>query len=154
MSDTPETDAFIDSLHDDWDVEFANLKAHACKLERERDKWRECAAERKQAWYEMQSAFERSRDEVNALEREINNLIDQRDCAITIHESHLASSRIQTSILAEKHNEMLRSRDQWRECAERLDGRLRKSTDWTPYATYKDNQQALAEFDRLKEETK
>jgi hypothetical protein len=39
-------------------------------LERERDKWRECAEERKQAWYEMQSAFERSRDEVNALERE------------------------------------------------------------------------------------
>lgn len=46
-----------------------------------------------------------------------------------------------------------RERDQWRECAERLDARLRKSTDYTPYATYKDNQQALAEFDRLKEET-
>jgi hypothetical protein len=43
MSDSPETDAFIDSLHDDWDVEFANLTAHACKLERERDQWRECA---------------------------------------------------------------------------------------------------------------
>jgi hypothetical protein len=40
MSDTPETDAFIDSLHDDWDVEFANLTAHACKLERERNQSR------------------------------------------------------------------------------------------------------------------
>jgi hypothetical protein len=43
MSNTPETDAFIDSLHDDWDVEFANLTAHACKLELERNQWRECA---------------------------------------------------------------------------------------------------------------
>jgi hypothetical protein len=43
MIDTPETDAFIDGLHDDWDVEFANLTAHACKLELERNQWRECA---------------------------------------------------------------------------------------------------------------
>ena len=37
MSDTPETDAFIDSLNDDWDYEFAALTAHAKKLEQERD---------------------------------------------------------------------------------------------------------------------
>jgi hypothetical protein len=43
MSDTPETSAFIESLHDDWDVEFANLTAHAQKLERERNQWRKCA---------------------------------------------------------------------------------------------------------------
>ena len=41
MNDTPETDAFIDSLNDDWDYEFAALTAHARKLERERDKARD-----------------------------------------------------------------------------------------------------------------
>ena len=40
MSDTPETDAFIESLNDDWDVEFATLTSHAKKLERERDEAR------------------------------------------------------------------------------------------------------------------
>ncbi len=34
MSDTPETDAFIEGLNDDWDVEFAALTAHAKQLER------------------------------------------------------------------------------------------------------------------------
>jgi hypothetical protein len=37
VSDTPETDAFIDSLNDDWDYEFAALTSHARKLERERN---------------------------------------------------------------------------------------------------------------------
>ena len=41
MSDTPQTNAFIESLHDDWDVEFASLTAHAKKLERERDALKE-----------------------------------------------------------------------------------------------------------------
>jgi cell division protein FtsB len=40
MSDTPETDAFIEALNDDWDYEFAALTAHAKKLERERDEAR------------------------------------------------------------------------------------------------------------------
>ncbi len=35
MSDTPRTDAFIDGLYDDWDVEFASLTLHAKTLERE-----------------------------------------------------------------------------------------------------------------------
>ncbi len=35
VSDTPETDAFIERLNDDWDVEFAALTSHAKKLERE-----------------------------------------------------------------------------------------------------------------------
>ena len=35
VSDTPETDAFIERLNDDWDYEFAALTAHAKKLERE-----------------------------------------------------------------------------------------------------------------------
>jgi hypothetical protein len=34
---TPETDAFVDSLNDDFDVEFAQLTGHARKLEQERD---------------------------------------------------------------------------------------------------------------------
>lgn len=38
MSDTPETDNFINSLNDDWDIEFAALTAHARKLERQRNK--------------------------------------------------------------------------------------------------------------------
>jgi hypothetical protein len=37
---TPETNAFVDSLNDDFDVEFAKLTSHACKLERERDQLR------------------------------------------------------------------------------------------------------------------
>jgi hypothetical protein len=41
MSDTPETDAFIEALNDDWDYEFAALTSHAKKLERERDALRE-----------------------------------------------------------------------------------------------------------------
>jgi hypothetical protein len=40
MNDTPETDAFIELLNDDWDVEFAAVTAHAKKLERERDEAR------------------------------------------------------------------------------------------------------------------
>jgi hypothetical protein len=43
MKDTPETDAFIDSLNDDWDYEFAALTSHARKLERERDAARKIA---------------------------------------------------------------------------------------------------------------
>lgn len=38
MSDTQETDDFIDRLNDDWDIEFAALTAHAKKLERERNR--------------------------------------------------------------------------------------------------------------------
>ena len=34
MNDTPETDAFIESLNDDFDVEFAALTTHAKQLER------------------------------------------------------------------------------------------------------------------------
>ena len=41
MSDTPETDAFIEALNDDWDYEFAALTAHAKKLERERNEARD-----------------------------------------------------------------------------------------------------------------
>ena len=40
MSDTLETDAFIEGLNDDWDVEFAALTAFAKQLERERDQAR------------------------------------------------------------------------------------------------------------------
>jgi hypothetical protein len=40
MSETPETDAFIEALNDDWDYEFAALTTHAKKLERERDEAR------------------------------------------------------------------------------------------------------------------
>ncbi len=36
-SDTPETDAFIEALNDDWDYEFAALTSHAKNMERERD---------------------------------------------------------------------------------------------------------------------
>ena len=41
MSATPETDAFIERLNDDWDYEFAALTAHAKKLERELRKARD-----------------------------------------------------------------------------------------------------------------
>jgi hypothetical protein len=43
VSDTPETDAFIESLNDDWDYEFAAITSHAKKLERERDEARSLA---------------------------------------------------------------------------------------------------------------
>jgi hypothetical protein len=45
MSDTPETDAFIEALNDDWDYEFAALTTHAKKLERERDEARKALHE-------------------------------------------------------------------------------------------------------------
>lgn len=37
LRETPETDAFIEALNDYAEVEFAQLTAHARKLERERD---------------------------------------------------------------------------------------------------------------------
>jgi hypothetical protein len=43
MSDTPKTDAFIDGLNDDWDVEFAALTSHAKQLERDLNKARQVA---------------------------------------------------------------------------------------------------------------
>jgi hypothetical protein len=43
MSETPETDAFIEGLNDDWDVEFAALTTHAKRMEAQRNQWRECA---------------------------------------------------------------------------------------------------------------
>jgi hypothetical protein len=45
VSDTPETDAFIEALNDDWDYEFAALTTHAKKLERERDEARKALHE-------------------------------------------------------------------------------------------------------------
>jgi hypothetical protein len=55
MSDTPETDAFVKELHDDFDVELAEMTSHARRLERKlcearheiegwRNKW-DCAVE-------------------------------------------------------------------------------------------------------------
>jgi len=37
MSETPETDAFIKGLNDDWDVEFAALTTHAKRMEAQRN---------------------------------------------------------------------------------------------------------------------
>jgi len=60
MSDTPETDAFIASLNDDWDYEFAALTSHAKKLERELRKARDqCSKLRKN-----QLAITRAYDDV------------------------------------------------------------------------------------------
>lgn len=58
-SDTPETDAFFGRIDIEWDMEIE----FARKLERENARLRE-------AWYEMHSSFERSRDEVEKLIRE------------------------------------------------------------------------------------
>jgi hypothetical protein len=49
MSDTLETDAFIEGLNDDWDVEFAALIAFAKQLERERDEARRLLAAAKES---------------------------------------------------------------------------------------------------------
>jgi hypothetical protein len=45
MSDTPKTDAFIEGLNDDWDVEFAALTSHAKQLERDLNKARKALQE-------------------------------------------------------------------------------------------------------------
>ena len=45
MSDTPETDAVIAALNDDWDYEFASLTSHAQKLERELNRLRNALRE-------------------------------------------------------------------------------------------------------------
>jgi len=52
-SDTPETDAFIECLNDDWDVEFATLTAHAKKLERERNDARNLLREARDKCYRL-----------------------------------------------------------------------------------------------------
>jgi len=65
MSDTPETDALDCELHNPRVLSdrYSEMVEHAQKLERERD-------EARQAWYEMHSSFERSRDEAEKLMRE------------------------------------------------------------------------------------
>ena len=64
---TPETDAKWQELlccsNLSWHDIAENIKAYCQEKERERDEARE-------AWYEMQSSFERSRDEVEKLIRE------------------------------------------------------------------------------------
>jgi len=61
MSDTPETDELI--LRAEFGPTGWEWRQHSRRLERERDEARE-------AWYEMQSSFEHSRDEVEKLMRE------------------------------------------------------------------------------------
>ena len=40
---THETDALLESLNEDFDVELASMTAHACRMERERDEARKLA---------------------------------------------------------------------------------------------------------------
>ena len=63
MSNTPDTDA-LDSKWDSYSRPYEAIDL-ARKLEQERDQM-------KQAWYEMHSSFERSRDEVEKLIHERN----------------------------------------------------------------------------------
>jgi hypothetical protein len=69
MSNTPETDAFIEALNDDWDYEFAALTAHAKKLERERDEARiqyHSTLALAEALANTQIELKKERDEANA----------------------------------------------------------------------------------------
>jgi hypothetical protein len=70
MRDTLETDAFIEGLNDDWDVEFAALTAFAKQLERERDEARDTVLRlRKQRAIARNfgEQMERERDEARRL---------------------------------------------------------------------------------------
>lgn len=70
MSEAPETDAFIERLNDDWDVEFSALTTHAKKLERERDEARDTVLRlRKQRAISRNfgEQMERERDEARRL---------------------------------------------------------------------------------------
>jgi hypothetical protein len=72
------------------------------------------------------------------------------DKKMTVEQIHLASTHVAHRILAEKHNEILHSRNQWRECAVRLAG----SIALAPVVPTNSMKSALADFDRLKGETK
>jgi len=123
MSDTYET---VDGSKI---IPANDIAKYAEQLKRELDQWRECAEERKKAWYEMQSAFERSRDEVNALERERDQW---HKCATRLAE---AASDMQSGwfYIQEVHGRL--SGIGWDRAAQSVEA-------------------ALKEFERLKEETK
>ena len=84
MSDipTPETDAFIVQNTANEGPTGVKWRSHADRLEQERNEARE-------AWYQMQSSFERSRDEVERVIRERDEarfLLKQAQSALdTIH---------------------------------------------------------------------
>jgi hypothetical protein len=89
MSDTPETDNFIDRLNDDWDVEFAAVTAHAKKLERERDEARiqyRSTLALAEALANTQIELKKERDELRADQINHENLsmryMDERDEAL------------------------------------------------------------------------
>ncbi len=90
------------------------------------------------------------------------------DKKMTVEQIHLASTHVAHRILAEKHNEMLRSRNQWRECAEKLADASRnmlcgwrylqaasghmRVVGWEPAGD--SASKAIAEFERLKDDSK
>jgi hypothetical protein len=78
MSDTPETDAFIESLNDDWDYEFAAITSHAKKLERERDEAREELDNIRKTLSESGEAIGNGVHNYSIIEM-IENLIQSRD---------------------------------------------------------------------------
>jgi len=75
------------------------------------------------------------------------------DKKMTVEQIHLASTHVAHRILAEKHNEILHSRNQWRECAERLMKALKCPCNFDDH-TCDRCEELKEEFDRLKGETK
>ena len=93
---TPETDAKWQELlccsNLSWHDIAENIKADCQEKDRERDEARE-------AWYEMQSSFERSRDEVEKLIRE-------RDEAREIARESLRLFKHDKKHLCDSHRDM------------------------------------------------
>lgn len=123
-TDTPETDAAV--IPPNGPSSSGTVPADLCRhMEREREQFRKDYLDMK---------------------RERNSLIDQRDCATNLHEWSVRQVRD----MADECNKMGRERDQWRECTERL----AVSIAWSPLVPTKSMEAALAEFERLKGETK
>ncbi len=63
---TPETDALLESLDEDFDVELASMTAHACRMERERDEARKwCNIH----WEGVRSTGKHCADAMNELQK-------------------------------------------------------------------------------------
>jgi chromosome segregation ATPase len=142
---TPETD----------DAQFGTDRVStdfARRLERERDEWKACAEERKQEWYSIQSAFERSRDEVAGLERERDEarevLNDIRRNLGADMDGHGDNVLHAVCALQNELDDVVADLDQWREVARRFHRATAPNAGCIDIPALRG---AIAEFERLKE---
>ena len=97
-SDTPETDAFIEALNDDWDYEFAALTSHAKNMERERDGALNLLREARDKCYKLRRdrlAITRAYDDVC---QKLYKAIDALEYIASLDTSHAACADLRGAV--------------------------------------------------------